>query len=148
MRPRRPGTNWSIERPPPLPRNAVRWHPQFAQNGDQSTKLKRIGTQSVVGDGELPADVDLLDLGPTTVLCGGAGGVGNWRRIANTAVLTKPCKDRGHKFTTHAILFWWVHAQKFIKKRDHPTSSPGRKRKQLCFRKRELGHWRLFSNCR
>ncbi len=61
----------------PLPRNAVMWHPQLARTEGQRRALKDLETQSAVGDKELDEDVDVHELGSTTILRGRSDGVGH-----------------------------------------------------------------------
>ncbi len=86
---------------------------------------KDLGTQSAVGDKELDEDVDVHQLGDTTMLRGRSDGgsdvVGHWRRQASVTVLAKLLYDIGKEYTAQALLYWWLHAKKIVKKREHPT---------------------------
>ena len=120
-----------------MPRNKALWHHQFALSQTQYWDLYQLKAHTAVGDELLPDTCDVESFGGTTVLCRHAQG-GHWRRKAHVTVLAKLFWDLGDQYTAQELLFWWIHAKKTVKKRDHPTGSPERI-EAAALRKKEWG---------
>ena len=87
--------------------------------------LYQLKAHTAVGDELLPDTCDVESFGDTTLLRRHAQG-GHWRRTAHVTVLAKLFWDLGQQYTAQELVFWWIHAKKIVKKREHPTSSPER----------------------
>ncbi len=112
--------DWEIQ-DGPMPRKEAMWHPQFARGEAQRKALKDLATQSAVGDKEFEEEVDVHELGSTTMLRLRSDGVGHWRRQAKVTVLARLFYDIGKEYTAQELLWWWLHAKKIVRKREQPT---------------------------
>ena len=108
-----------------MPRNKALWHHQFALSQTQYWDLYQLKAHTAVGDELLPDTCDVESFGDTTLLRR-HDQRGHWRRKAHVTVLAKLIWDLGQQYTAQELVFWWVHAKKIVKKREHPTSSPER----------------------
>ncbi len=123
----------------PMPRKEAMWHHQFARGEAQRQALKDLQTQSAVGDKEFEDNVDVHELGSTTVLRFPRDGVGHWRRQAKVTVLARLFYDLGKEYTAQELLWWWLHAYKIVKKREHSTVPDRQAAAQI--RKKKFGHY-------
>ena len=107
----------------PLPRDACLWDKQYAKNPEQRLAL---GNLRVVR-GEIDPRENLDRLGATTILFPefGCGGhlVGHWRRSGRAITLAQLLRDFGDRIRALELMFWYYHANKLVRKRDHPWGS-------------------------
>ena len=124
----------------PLPRNALLWHKQYATSATQRLAL---GSLRVVG-GEIHPEENLGKLGPTTILYPALGYgdevVGHWRRHGRAITLAQLLVDFGGHIRALEIMFWYFHADKLVRKREHPWGNPD-VRAAAKVRKEVWGHY-------
>ena len=110
----------------PLPRDEALWHHQYARNAQQRRALN--ASLAAVGAGrpleKFTDDTDLVQFGNTMILAiRGEDVEGHWQRYGGAITLGHLFYQFGERYTAQELFFWYYHAQKLVKKRDHPWGS-------------------------
>ena len=104
------------------PRDKRLWHPQYAKNASQRKVLSAAFGASQ-GHGLAADNIDLRAIGGTEILEAEPQGLGHWRRRGAAITLGELFYTFGKSFSAQELLFWYHHAEKLVKKRDHPHGS-------------------------
>ena len=116
----------------PPPNLAAVWHPQFARNVWDRDVLRQLEETEVIHKTE-PEGYDkfqhtaiprLQAIGRTTLIRLAKDGSGYWRMDkGGVTTLASLFATHGEHFTAYDIMYWYTHATKLVKVRDHPKGT-------------------------